>query len=132
MLTTITDPLKSKIIELECLHHYCMQLREVAEILYEEQQLVANDGKTQARLGNAGRERVFRDFKILFREQEKLHREIEIFSHSNHLAVELGEFPSGFRTDEFMNTFALDGPYNRVITDLFIAICRRDFHADEK
>ena len=132
MLTTITDPLKSKIIELECLHHFCMQLREVAEILYEEQQLVANDGKTQARLGNAGRERVFRDFKVLFREQEKLHREIEIFARSNHLAVELGEFPSGFRTDEFQKTFALDGPYNRAITDLFIAICRRDFHADEK
>ena len=132
MLTTITDPLKSKIIELECLHHYCMQLREVAEILYEEQQLVANDGKTQARLGNAGLERVFRDFKVLFREQEKLHREIEIFVRSNHLAVELWEFPSGFCTDEFRNTFALDGPYNRVITDLFIAICRRDFHADEK
>ena len=132
MLTTITDPLKSKIIELECLHHYCMQLREVAEILYEEQQLVANDGKTQARLGNAGRERVFRDFKVLFREQEKLHREIEIFARSNHLAVELGEFPSGFRTDEFQKTFALDGPYNRAITDLFIAICRRDSNAEEK
>ena len=132
MLTTITDPLKSKIIELECLHHYCMQLLETAEILYEEQQLVANDGKTQARLGNAGRERVIRDFKVLFIEQEKLHREIEIFARSNHLAVELGEFPSGFRTDEFQKTFALDGPYNRAITDLFIAICRRDSNAEEK
>ena len=132
MLTTITDPLKSKIIELECLHHYCMQLLETAEILYEEQQLVANDGKTQARLGNVGRERVIRDFKVLFIEQEKLHREIEIFARSNHLAVELGEFPSGFRTDEFQKTFALDGPYNRAITDLFIAICRRDSNAEEK
>ena len=132
MLTTVTDPLKSKIIELECLHHYCMQLLETAEILYEEQQLVANDGKTQARLGNAGRERVIRDFKVLFIEQEKLHREIEIFARSNHLAVELGEFPSGFRTDEFQETFALDGPYNRAITDLFIAICRRDSNAEEK
>ena len=132
MLTTITDPLKSKIIELECLHHYCMQLREVAETLYSEQQLVANDGKTQSRLGNAGRERVLRDFKVLFREQKKLHREIEIFVRSNHLAVELGEFPSGFRTDEFMNTFALDGPYNRVITDLFIAICKEYSHAEKK
>ena len=132
MLTTVTDPLKSKIIELECLHHYCMQLLETAEILYEEQQLVANDGKTQARLGNAGRERVIRDFKVLFIEQEKLHREIEIFARSNHLAVELGEFPSGFRTDEFQKTFALDGPYNRAITDLFIAICRRDSNAEEK
>ena len=132
MLTTVTDPLKSKIIELECLHHYCMQLLETAEILYEEQQLVANDGKTQARLGNAGRERVIRDFKVLFIEQEKLQREIEIFARSNHLAVELGEFPSGFRTDEFQKTFALDGPYNRAITDLFIAICRRDSNAEEK
>ena len=74
MLTTVTDPLKSKIIELECLHHYCMQLLETAEILYEELQLVCNDGKTQARLGNAGKERVRRDFKTLFMEQQKLHR----------------------------------------------------------
>jgi hypothetical protein len=132
MLTTITDPLKSKIIELECLHHYCMQLRETAEILYEEQQLVANDSKTQARLGNAGKERVLRDFKVLFREQEKLHREIEIFVRSNHLAIDLWEFPSGFCTDEFVKTFALDGPYNRVITDLFIAICKEYSHEEEK
>ena len=132
MLTTITDPLKSKIIELECLHHYCMQLLEVAEILYEEQQLVANDGKTQARLGNAGRERVIRDFKVLFIEQEKLHREIENFARSNHLAVELGEVPTGFSTDGFMKTFALDGPYNTAITDLIIGICQGDVHAEEK
>ena len=132
MLTIMSESLKSKVLELQCLHHRCMQLREVAEILYEEQQLVANDEKTQSRLGNAGRERVFRDFKVLFREQEKLHREIEIFARSNHLAVELGEFPSGFRTDEFQKTFALDGPYNRAITDLFIAICRRDSNAEEK
>ena len=132
MLTTITDPLKSKIIELECLHHYCMQLREVAEILYEEQQLVANDSKTQARLGNAGRERVIRDFKVLFIEQEKLHREIENFARSNHLAVELGEVPTGFSTDGFMKTFALDGPYNTAITDLIIGICQGDVHAEEK
>ena len=132
MLTVISESLKSKVLELQCLHHRCMQLREVAEILYEEQQLVANDEKTQSRLGNAGRERVFRDFKVLFREQEKLHREIEIFARSNHLAVELGEFPSGFRTDEFQKTFVLDGPYNRAITDLFIAICRRDSNAEEK
>ena len=132
MLTIMSESLKSKVLELQCLHHRCMQLREVAEILYEEQQLVANDEKTQSRLGNAGRERVFRDFKVLFIEQEKLHREIEIFARSNHLAVELGEFPSGFRTDEFQKTFALDGPYNRAITDLFIAICRRDSNAEEK
>ena len=77
MLTVISESLKSKVLELQCLHHRCMQLREVAEILYEEQQLVANDSKTQARLGNAGRERVIRDFKVLFIEQEKLHREIK-------------------------------------------------------
>ena len=132
MLTTITDPLKSKIIELECLHHYCMQLREVAETLYSEQQLVANDGKTQSRLGNAGRERVIRDFKVLFIEQEKLHLEIENFARSNHLAVELGEVPTGFSTDGFMKTFALDGPYNTAITDLIIGICQGDVHAEEK
>ena len=132
MLTTVTDPLKSKIIELECLHHRCMQLREVAEILYEEQQLVANDEKTQSRLGNAGRERIIRDFKVLFIEQEKLHREIENFARSNHLAVELGEVPTGFSTDGFMKTFALDGPYNTAITDLIIGICQGDVHAEEK
>ena len=132
MLTVISESLKSKVLELECLHHRCMQLREVAEILYEEQQLVANDSKTQARLGNAGRERVIRDFKVLFIEQEKLHREIENFARSNHLAVDLGEVPTGFSTDGFMKTFALDGPYNTAITDLFIAICKGGSHAKEK
>ena len=132
MLTVMSESLKSKIIELECLHHRCMQLREVAEILYEEQQLVANDEKTQSRLGNAGRERIIRDFKVLFIEQEKLHREIENFARSNHLAVELGEVPTGFSTDGFMKTFALDGPYNTAITDLIIGICQGDVHAEEK
>ena len=132
MLTVISESLKSKVLELQCLHHRCMQLREVAEILYEEQQLVANDSKTQARLGNAGRERVIRDFKVLFIEQEKLHREIENFARSNHLAVELEEIQTGFSTDGFMKTFALDGPYNTAITDLIIGICQGDVHAEEK
>ena len=132
MLTTVTDPLKSKIIELECLHHYCMQLLEVAEVLNEELQLMCNDEKTQARLGNAGRERIIRDFKVLFIEQEKLHREIENFARSNHLAVELGEVPTGFSTDGFMKTFALDGSYNTAITDLIIGIYQGDVHAEEK
>ena len=129
MLTTITDPLKSKIIELECLHHRCMQLRETAEILNEELQLVCNDEKTQARLGNAGRERVRRDFKTLFMEQQKLHRELEIFIRSNKLDVTLEELPSGFSSDGFLKTFALDGPYNMAITDSFIAICEGASHA---
>ena len=132
MLTTVTDPLKSKIIELECLHHYCMQLLEVAEVLNEELQLVCNDEKTQARLGNAGRERVRRDFKTLFMEQQKLHRELEIFIRSNNLDVTLEELPSGFSSDGFLKTFALDGPYNMAITDLFIAICKGASHAEEK
>ena len=132
MLTTITDPLKSKIIELECLHHRCMQLRETAEILNEELQLVCNDEKTQARLGNAGRERVRRDFKTLFIEQQKLHRELEIFIRSNKLDVMLEELPTGFSSDGFLKTFALDGPYNMAITDSFIAICKGAFHAKEK
>ena len=132
MLTTITDPLKSKIIELECLHHRCMQLRETAEILNEELQLVCNDEKTQARLGNAGRERVRRDFKTLFIEQQKLHRELEIFIRNNNLDVTLEELPSGFSSDGFLKTFALDGPYNMAITDLFIAICKGASHEEEK
>ena len=132
MLTTVTDPLKSKIIELECLHHYCMQLREVAEILHEELQLVCNDEKTQARLGNAGKERVRRDFKTLFMEQQKLHRELEIFIRSNNLDVTLEELPSGFSSDGFKKTFALDGPYNMAITDLFVAICKVASHEEEK
>ena len=132
MLTTITDPLKSKIIELECLHHRCMQLRETAEILNEELQLVCNDEKTQARLGNAGKERVRRDFKMLFMEQQKLHRELEIFIRSNKLDVTLEELPSGFSSDGFLKTFALDGPYNMAITDLFIAICKGASHEEEK
>lgn len=132
MLTLITDSLKSKIVELECLHHRCMQLRETAENLNEELQLVANDEKTQAYLGNAGQERVRRDFRALFREQEKLHKELEIFIRSNRLTMELEQFPTEFRTDEFIKTFALDGPYNRVITDLFIAICKENSYAGQK
>ena len=132
MLTTITDPLKNKIVELECLHHYCMQLREVSEVLNEELQLICNDEKTQARLGNAGRERVLRDFKTLFMEQQKLHRELEIFIRSNNLDVTLEELPSGFSSDGFLKTFALDGPYNMAITDLFIAICKGASHEEEK
>ena len=132
MLTTVTDPLKSKIIELECLHHRFMQLREVAEILHEELQLVCNDEKTQARLGNAGKERMRRDFKTLFMEQQKLHRELEIFIRSNNLDVTLEGLPSGFSTDGFLKTFALDGPYNMAITDLFIAICKGASHEEEK
>ena len=132
MLTTVTDPLKSKIIELECLHHYCMQLREVSEVLNEELQLVCNDGKTQARLGNAGKERVRRDFKTLFMEQQKLHRELEIFIRSNKINVTLDELPTGFSSDGFLKTFALDGPYNMAITDSFIAICKETSHAEEK
>ena len=132
MLTTITDPLKSKIIELECLHHRCMQLRETAEILNEELQLVCNDEKTQARLGNAGKERVRRDFKMLFMEQQKLHRELEIFIRSNKIKVTLDELPAGVSSDGFLKTFALDGPYNMAITDSFIAICEGASHAEEK
>ena len=132
MLTVMSESLKSKIIELECLHHRCMQLQETAEILNEELQLVCNDEKTQARLGNAGRERVRRDFKTLFIEQQKLHRELEIFIRSNNLDVTLEELPSGFSSDGFLKTFALDGPYNMAITDSFIAICKGAFHAKEK
>lgn len=132
MLTKITDPLKSRIIELECLHHRCMQLGEIADELNREYQLVCNDEKTQARLGNAGKERVRRDFKVLFRHQEMLHRELEIFIRSTKLNVTLEEFPTGFSTDGFLKTFALDGPYNMLITDLFIAICREMSHAEEK
>ena len=132
MLTVMSESLKSKVIELECLHHRCMQLREVAEVLNEELQLVTNDEKTQARLGNAGRERVRRDFKTLFMEQQKLHRELEIFIRSNNLDVTLEELPSGFSSDGFQKTFALDGPYNMAITDSFIAICKGAFHAKEK
>ena len=132
MLTVMSESLKSKIIELECLHHRCMQLRETAEILNEELQLVCNDEKTQARLGNAGRERVRRDFKTLFIEQQKLHRELEIFIRSNNLDVTLEELPSGFSSDGFKKTFALDGPYNMAITDSFIAICKGASHAEKK
>ena len=132
MLTTVTDPLKSKIIELECLHHRCMQLREVAEVLNKELQLVCNDEKTQARLGNAGRERVRRDFKTLFMEQQKLHRELEIFIRSNKINVTLEELSTGFSASDFLKTFALDGPYNMAITDLFIAICKGASHEEEK
>ena len=132
MLTVMSESLKSKIIELECLHHRCMQLREVSEVLNEELQLVCNDEKTQARLGNAGKERVRRDFKTLFMEQQKLHRELEIFIRSNNLDVTLEELPSGFSSDGFLKTFALDGPYNMAITDSFIAICKGAFHAKEK
>ena len=132
MLTIMSESLKSKVFELECLHHRCMQLREVAELLNDELQLLANDDKTQARLGNSGKERVRRDFRVLFEEQKKLHAEISAFAEKNQLAVALDEIPSGYSSDGFMKTFALDGPYNTAITDLIIGICQGDVHAEEK
>ena len=132
MLTTIQDSLKSKVLQLECLHHYCMQLREVAEILYDELQTVANDEKTLTRLGNAGKERVRRDFKTLFVKQQDLHNEIELFIKSNNLTISLPKIPTGFCASDFKKTFALDGPYNTVITNLLITICKEDSHAEEK
>ena len=61
-----------------------------------------------------------------------LHRELEIFIRSNKLDVILEELPTGFSSDGFLKTFALDGPYNMAITDSFIAICEGASHAEKK
>ena len=57
---------------------------------------------------------------------------IEVFIKSNNLTISLPPIPTGFCTSDFKKTFALDGPYNTVITNLLITICKEDSHAEEK
>ena len=120
---------RSGIIELECMHHRVMQLAETAEILFEEFQLVSKDAMTQTRLGEAGKERVKRDARVLRQEEEKLYAGIRAFATRYRLPLNLKEMPGSWTLHEFRQDFALDGFLNTAVTDLFIALCGGNHHA---
>ena len=126
---SMPESLKSCIIELECMHHRIMQLAATADILFEEYQLVCRDAMTQTRLGEAGKERVKRDARVLRQEEEKLHAEIRAFATRYRLQLNLKEMPDGWTLHGFRQDFALDGFLNTAVTDLFIALCGGNHHA---
>ena len=126
---SVPESLKSGIIELECMHHRIMQLAATADILFEEYQLVCRDAMTQTRLGEAGKERVKRDARVLRQEEEKLHAEIRAFATRYRLQLNLKEMPDGWTLHGFRQDFALDGFLNTAVTDLFIALCGGNHHA---
>ena len=123
------ESLKSGIIELECMHHRIMQLAETADTLFDEYQLVSQDAMTQTRLGEAGKERVVRDARVLRQEEEKLHAEIRAFASRYRLPLNLKEMPGGWTLHGFRKDFALTGFLNTAVTELFIALCGGNHHA---
>lgn len=123
------ESLKSRIFELECLHHRVMQLAEVADILFEEYQLVCSDAMTQARLGDAGKKRVVRDVRVLRQNEEQLHSDIRAFAQRCGLPLKMKDLRSGWSLHEFKQDFALTGFLNTAVTDLFLALCKGGNHA---
>ena len=123
------ESLMSRILELECMHHRIMQLAEVADILFEEYQLVCSDAMTQARLGEAGKERVVRDARVLRQDEEKLHADLRAFAQRCGLPLKMKDLPSGWSLDGFKQDFALTGFLNTAVTDLFLALCKGGDHA---
>ena len=128
MCRAMPESLRSGVIELECMHHRLMQLADTADILFEEFQLVCQDAMTQTRLGDAGKERVKRDARVLRQEEEKLHAEIRAFATRYRLPLNLKELPSGWTLHGFHDDFALTGFLNTAVTDLFIALCGGNHH----
>ena len=122
--SSMTESLRSGVLELECMHHRIMQLEETADILFEENQQVCRDARTQARLGNAGKERVIRDARVLRQEEEKLHAEIRAFAARYRLPLNMRDLSEGWKLHEFRQDFALTGFLNTAVTDLFFALCR--------
>ena len=129
MCRAMPESLRSGVIELECMHHRLMQLADTADILFGEFQLVCQDAMTQTRLGDAGKERVKRDARVLRQEEEKLHAEIRAFAIRYRLPLNLKELPSGWTLHGFRDDFALTGFLNTAVTDLFIALCGGNHHA---
>ena len=126
---SMPESLRSGVIELECMHHRVMQLAETADILFEEFQLVNKDAMTLARLGEAGKERVIRDARVLRQEGEKLHAEIRAFATRYRLPLNLKDLSVNWSLHEFKRDFALTGFLNTAITDLFMALGGRNDHA---
>ena len=129
MCRVMPESLRSGIVELECMHHRIMQLADTADILFEEFQLVNQDAMTQTRLGEAGKDRVKRDARVLRQEEEKLHADIRAFATRYRLPLNLKGMPSGWTLHGFQKDFALDGFLNTAVTDLFIALCGGNHHA---
>jgi len=129
MCRTMPESLRSGIIELECMHHRIMQMAETADILFEEFQLVNQDAMMQTRLGDAGKERVKRDARVLRQEEEKLHADIRAFATRYRLPLNLKEMPSGWTLHGFQKDFALTGFLNTAVTDLFLALCGGNHYA---
>ncbi len=125
----MSESQRSGVIELECMHHRIMQLADTADILFEEYQLVCRDAMTQTRLGDAGKERVKRDARVLRQEEEKLHADIRAFATRYRLPLNLKEMPGGWTLHGFRKDFALTGFLNTALTDLFIALCGGNHHA---
>lgn len=126
---SMPESLKSGVIELECMHHRLMQLADTADILFEEYQLVCRDAMTQTRLGEAGKERVVRDARVLRQEEEKLHADIRAFATRYRLPLNLKEMPGGWTLHGFRKDFALTGFLNTALTDLFMVLCGGNHHA---
>lgn len=129
MCRAMPESLRSGVIELECMHHRIMQLADTADILFEEYQLVCRDAMTQTRLGEAGKERVVRDARVLRQEEEKLHADIRAFATRYRLPLNLKEMPGGWTLHGFRKDFALTGFLNTALTDLFMALCGGNHHA---
>ena len=129
MCLAMPESLRSGIIELECMHHRLMPMAETADILFEEYQLVCRDAMTQVRLGEAGKERVVRDARVLRQDEEKLHADLRAFAQRYGLPLKLKDLPDQWELHRFKQDFALTGFLNTAVTDLFLALCRGGDHA---
>ena len=129
MRSSMPESLRSRILELECMHHRVMQLADDAELLFDEYQQVCGEEMTQNRLGGAGQERVMRDAQVLRQEEEKLHAGIRDFAQRCGLPLNLKELPDTWTLHGFRRDFALTGFLNAAITDLFAALCGGNGHA---
>ena len=128
MRYAMPESVKSRVVELECMHHRIMQLAETADILFDEYQLVCRDTATEPRLGRAGQNRVIRNTTALRREEEQLHTDIRTFAERYHLPLKLGELPQHWELQDFKRDFALSGIFNTAVTELLIAVCRESDH----
>ena len=96
---------------------------------FDEFQVVCSDDMTQAQLSIAGRDRIRRDVRVIRQEEERLHADICDFAARYHLPLNIQDVPGGWTMPRIQQDFALTGFLNTAITDLFLALCRRDDHA---
>ena len=128
MRYAMPESVKSRVLELECMHHRIMQLAETADILFDEYQLVCRDTATEHRLGRAGQNRVVRNTTALRREEEQLHADIQSFAERYNLPLKLGELSPHWELQDFKRDLALSGIFNTAVTELLIAVCRETDH----